>query len=204
MRTIIAILTFAFALAWADDAFGQRRGGGGRGGGGGFARGGARSSIHSRPSMRSGSHRSMARRPNVDARPSRPNVSRPSQLPSNRGNRTNIDRNNLVNRDVDINRDINIGDVDINNGRWGNGYWDNGWNGCCHYHPLARAAVGTAAAYAGAYAATAAVGSYVYTLPAGCVTVIEDGITYEQCGSTWYQPTFYGTNTAYYVVEPPR
>lgn len=30
---------------------------------------------------------------------------------------------------------------------------------------------------------------YVTTLPAGCTTVIVEGVTVQQCGSTYYQPS---------------
>jgi hypothetical protein len=30
-----------------------------------------------------------------------------------------------------------------------------------------------------------------------------NGLTYQQCGSTWYQPQFAGTSTTYVVVAPP-
>jgi hypothetical protein len=35
------------------------------------------------------------------------------------------------------------------------------------------------------------------------VTVVK-GVTYEQCGSTWYQPQFLRTEATYVVVSPPR
>jgi hypothetical protein len=34
--------------------------------------------------------------------------------------------------------------------------------------------------------------------------VYVNGITYQQCGSTWYQPQFSGGNTTYVVVNAPR
>jgi hypothetical protein len=33
---------------------------------------------------------------------------------------------------------------------------------------------------------------------------VVNGITYQQCGSTWYQPQFAGTSTTYVVVNPPQ
>jgi hypothetical protein len=38
---------------------------------------------------------------------------------------------------------------------------------------------------------------YVATLPAGCATVVVEGVTIQQCGSTYYQPY----NNQYVVVE---
>ena len=100
-------------------------------------------------------------------------------------NNVNVNRsvNNInVDRDVDVNRGF---------GAWG--------DGCC-YHPLAATAAVTAAA-----ATTAAVvGSVVHTLPPACSAIDVNGITYQQCGSTWYQPQFAGTTVNYVVVNSPK
>lgn len=68
------------------------------------------------------------------------------------------------------------------------------------YHPVARtaAAVGTAAVTA------AVVGSVVSTLPPSCTSVVVNGVAYQQCGSSWYQPSYAGTTVNYTVVNPPR
>jgi hypothetical protein len=29
-------------------------------------------------------------------------------------------------------------------------------------------------------------------------------MSYQQCGSTWYEPRFAGTSVSYVVVSPPR
>jgi hypothetical protein len=50
----------------------------------------------------------------------------------------------------------------------------------------------------------AVVGSIVHTLPPACTVVIVNGFTYQQCGTVWYQPQFYGTTTSYVVVTAPR
>jgi len=34
--------------------------------------------------------------------------------------------------------------------------------------------------------------------------VLVNGITYQQCGSTWYQPQYSGSQANYIVVNPPR
>ena len=93
----------------------------------------------------------------------------------------NRDVNRNVNRDVNVNRNI---DVDVDNG-WGN-----------HYHPVARGA---------AVAATTALvmGAYYNSLPTGCVTVVRVGVTYYQCGSSWLQPSYSGSNVTYVVVAAP-
>ena len=66
--------------------------------------------------------------------------------------------------------------------------------------PVARVAVGTAAVIGTA----AVVGSMVNTLPPSCQTVVTGNVTYQQCGSTWYQPSYSGGNVTYIVVNPPR
>ena len=196
MRRIVMLMLFIFALGWAaDQAEAQRRGGGGRGGGGGFrgggggrggshfSRGGSRSAVNARPSQRP-AQRSSFDRGNVN----RGNINRGD---INRGdiNRADIS-NRRYDRDVNVNRPVNIGEI---NGGYGD--WDNGWG----YHPVARgAAWGAAAAVT-----SAAIGSAIYTLPSSCVVVVDDGSTYHQCGSTWYQPQFVGTETQYIVVSPP-
>ncbi len=188
----------------ADSAVAQRRGGGGRGGGrgGGFRGGGG--------GFGGGGMRASAR----------PSVSRPAggfggggfggggfnrgnvATPPNVGNRGNIVASNPsrvgnVNR-ANINRPINVSDVDVNGGRVND--WDDHWDGCC-YNPWGAAAAG---ALVGSAITAAAVGSTVYTLPADCVTTVVNGIAYSRCGDTWYQPQFEGTTTSYVVVSPPQ
>ncbi len=50
----------------------------------------------------------------------------------------------------------------------------------------------------------AVVGSIVHSVPSGCSTVIVNGLAYQQCGSTWYQPQLSGSSTTYIVVNPPH
>jgi hypothetical protein len=117
----------------------------------------------------------------------------------NRGviNTGNVYRGNVSGGTIyrgDVGRPINVDDVNINRD-WG---WNNGYNGCC-YHPVAAGV-----AYGAAAAVTAAaIGSTVYTLPSDCVSTIVNGVTYMQCGSTWYEPQFYGNDASYTVVSPP-
>jgi hypothetical protein len=123
----------------------------------------------------------------------RTSVSRSSVSSVNRN--VNVNRDANVNRNVDVNRNVGVNrnidvdrDVDVDR-RYGGGY------GCC-YHPVAR----TAAA-----ATTAAViGSMVYSLPSSCQEVSVNGLTYQQCGSSWYQPQFSGSSVTYIVVNPPQ
>jgi hypothetical protein len=83
---------------------------------------------------------------------------------------------------VNVNRNV---DVDVNH-RGG-------------YHP-----VGTAVAVGAAVAVTAVVvGSIVNTLPPSCVPYVYAGMTYQQCGGTYYQPQYAGSSVTYVVVNPP-
>jgi hypothetical protein len=67
------------------------------------------------------------------------------------------------------------------------------------YHPWATAAV------VGATTVTAiAIGTAVASVPKTCVPVLVNGISYQQCGSTWYQPQYIGTTLQYVVVGAPR
>jgi hypothetical protein len=71
--------------------------------------------------------------------------------------------------------------------------------GCC-FNPVATAAAVTAATIATA----AVVGSIVNTLPPSCSTMVINGIAYQQCDNTWYQPQYAGTAVQYVVINPPR
>jgi UDP-3-O-[3-hydroxymyristoyl] glucosamine N-acyltransferase len=107
-----------------------------------------------------------------------------------------VDRSANINSNVNVNRNVNVDrDVDVNVDRryGGSGY------GCC-YNPVGRAAVATAAAVTTA----AVVGSMVHSLPPSCQAVSVNGYTYQQCGSTWYQPQFQGSSVTYVVINPPR
>jgi uncharacterized protein DUF6515 len=116
---------------------------------------------------------------------------------ANRAQNLNRTQNVNVNRttNANVNRDVNVNvhrDVDVDVHRYG-------YNGCC-YHPVATAVAVTAVAVTTA----AIIGSMVHSIPPSCSEVFINGYTYEQCGSTWYQPQFVGTNTTYVVIAPPR
>jgi hypothetical protein len=103
--------------------------------------------------------------------------------------RTNVNANVNRTRNVHVNRSYNVHrdiDVDVD-------YRD-------HYHPMATA-VGVAAA---ATVTAAAVGSVVHSLPPACSIRMVNGFTYQNCGGTWYQPRYSGTQVNYVVVNPPR
>ncbi len=79
------------------------------------------------------------------------------------------------------------------------GDWDD-WN---HWGPWGYAASG-AAVVAGAYAAGTIISAASYSaLPCTPTTVVVNGMSYSQCGSTWYQPAYSGGNVNYVVVNPP-
>jgi hypothetical protein len=126
----------------------------------------------------------------------RPNIGQPGGIAQRPGgiDRTNIGSGNRV-INGDINRNYNR-DVNIDND-WG---WDNGWDGCCWQYPLATGA----AIAAGAAITSAAIGSTVYSLPSSCTVTVVNGVTYQNCDGTWYEPQFNGTTTTYIVVEPPQ
>ena len=119
------------------------------------------------------------------------NVDRSASVNRDFNRNVNVDRNVNVNqnfnRNIDVDRDVDV-DVDHHYGGWG--------YGCC-YHPVA-------AATAAAVTTAAVVGSIVHSLPPSCTTVSVNGLTYQQCGSTWYQPQFVGSTVNYIVVNPPR
>ena len=121
------------------------------------------------------------------------NINRNTNVNRNVNTNVNRDVNANVNRNVNanVNRNVNVNrDVDVDRG---------GWGGCC-YH----SGVGVAAAVATTAAVTAAVvGTRVQALPPSCTTVMAGGVTYQQCGSVWYQPQFVGTGTTYVVVNAP-
>jgi hypothetical protein len=130
-----------------------------------------------------------------------------AQTSVNRGGNANVNRSANVNRNTNVNRNVNVNtntnvnvnrnvDVNVRGGYYGGGYYG---GGCC-YHPVATAAAVTAATVATA----AVVGSMVNTLPPACSAVSVNGLTYQQCGSTWYQPQFVGSGTSYVVVTAPR
>lgn len=108
-----------------------------------------------------------------------------------RGGNVNIDNQHNTNINVSGN---NRGGY--NNGRGGyyNGYHDHDvWD-----------AVGTAAAVTATVALTSAVvGSVVNQPPSNCVQTMYGNTTYMQCGSSWYQPSYVGSQVQYVVVNRP-
>ncbi len=158
--------------------------------GGGQPAGGARDAPGKREANRGGGavNRQAAAADNRQVR-----SSATSNVNHNRATNENANRNvsGSVNRDVNVNRNVNIDrDVDVNVRR---DYYD-GWDD--HWHPVAAAAAVTATAMV--------IGSMVRTLPPSCSTVVVNGVSYSQCGSTWYLPQYSGTTVQYVVVNAPR
>jgi hypothetical protein len=103
------------------------------------------------------------------------------------GNNVAVNRGgNTINASRNTNVQVNAG---YGGGCCGGGYYGGG------YHPVARGmAVGAAAAMT-----AAAVGSYVSTLPPGCTPYN----AYYNCGGTYYQPQYQGSDVTYVVVDNP-
>jgi len=47
------------------------------------------------------------------------------------------------------------------------------------------------------------IGTAVQTLPAGCTSVVVNGVSYSDCGGVFYRAAFQGNNLVYVVVEKP-
>lgn len=113
---------------------------------------------------------------------------RPSNWPSNRPYpggytpRTNIGNNN-----------INNGTINVNGSDWGWG-GDGAWG---------AAAVGAAVGAAAASSASSEPGTVIYSLPPSCTPVVVDGVTYQNCGGTYYQPAYQGSSVVYQTVPAP-
>lgn len=162
------------------------------------AQGHARANVNRAPAP----HAQRAQRVNPPPRANHANAGQRSNqgnrvnAGNNVGNRTHVNNGNRNvhhgNRNVNINnyRDVDI-DVD-GHGRYG--YDDD-------YHPIAAAAAVTATV-----AVTAAVVGSIFTpaqMPSSCVQVIRYDVAYMQCGSTWYQPQYQGSDVTYVVVNTP-
>jgi hypothetical protein len=168
-----------------DDIRLMARGGGGRGGGGGGARGGGGGMSRGGGASRGGGSFNGG----GGSRDVRSSAS--SNVNFNGNRNTNISSNTNINRNTNVN---------VNNNYHGSGYgggcYNCGWGG----HPVAAAAAVTAAAVTTA----AVIGSVAYSVPPSCGTVVVNGMSYSQCGSTWYEPRYSGSNVEYVVVNAPQ
>jgi hypothetical protein len=138
----------------------------------------------------------------------RTNVNRAGNV--NRG--ANVNRNANVNRGANVNRNTNINrNANVNVNRNANvnvnrnvNVHGGGYHGGGYYHDHDDG-IGVGGAIAIGVAGMA-IGSMITAaaLPPSCSTVSVNGITYQQCGSTWYQPQYSGSQVNYIVVNPPR
>ena len=71
-----------------------------------------------------------------------------------------------------------------------------------HYRP--RPVMRTAAVVGTAAVTAAVVGSIVYSLPPACQSTVVGNVVYQECGGTWYQPRYAGSQVTYIVVNPPE
>jgi hypothetical protein len=125
-------------------------------------------------------------------------VNRSANVNSNKNYNANVNKNYNanVNKNVNVNTNQNVNvnvnkNVNVNSGSY--------YGRSCCYHSNTAAVVATTA-----IVTAAVVGSRVNTLPPACSVVMVNGLTYQKCGSTWYQPQFVGTSTTYVVVVAPR
>ena len=148
-----------------------------RGGGGGARRGGGGARRGGGGARRGGS----ANRGRSSNRNRSTNRNRNKNV--NRNSNRNVNRNS--NRNVNRNRNVNV-NVNRNNRYYGrSGY----------YGGRALLAFGTGLAIGSMITAA--------SMPSSCVTTYVNGISYRQCGSSYYQPFYEGDSVAYRVVNSP-
>jgi len=119
--------------------------------------------------------------------------------------RTNVNRGGNVNRNTNVNRNSNVNrnaNVNVNRNVNVHGGYHGGYHGNNYYH---NDGIGVGGAIAIGVAGMA-IGSMITAaaLPPSCSTVSVNGISYQQCGSTWYQPQYAGSQVNYIVVNPPQ
>ena len=136
----------------------------------------------------------LAQNRNASARTS---VNRSANVNSTKNVNANVNNNYHanVNKNVNVNTNQNV-NVNVNkNVNVHSTYY----GGSCCYHTNTAAVVATTA-----IVTAAVIGARVNTLPPACSMVVMNGLTYQHCGSTWYQPQFVGTSTTYVVVVAPH
>jgi len=104
---------------------------------------------------------------------------RPSTRPVNRDVNRNINRN--------VNRNVNVNVNHRYYGGYGHGY------GYYHGNPVLAFTTGLV------------IGSIIAasTMPKSCTTVMVGGVSYRQCGSSYYMPVYQGDTLVYKVVASP-
>ncbi|WP_230293697.1 hypothetical protein [Croceicoccus sp. Ery5] len=151
--------------------------------------------LQQRTRQASAGNRKAPSKPKPQARStSKPSVNHNGDRNRNTNTSNRNRSNNISGNDVNINVNnshddhYNHYDDHHHHDHWDD--WDDDW------HPVATAAAITMTA--------AVIGSIVASIPPDCSTVIVNGISYSQCGNTWYQPQYYGSSVQYVVVNPPR
>lgn len=154
----------------------------------------ASSDVHAQRARGGGAH-ATAGAAHTGARASaHTSVNRPAGDHAVNRNQTNTSNRN-VNRNVNHEQNVNVNrNVNVNVDNHDHDHW-NDWDD----HPFATAAAVTA----GVAVTSAVIGSIVNSVPPSCVTTVVNGIAYQQCGSTWYQPQYAGTTVQYVVVNAP-
>jgi hypothetical protein len=109
------------------------------------------------------------------------NQDRNTTVNVNRNANVNVNRNTNVN----VNRNVNV-NVNVNN-RYG--YYDHG--------PTVGGVI------AATVVTAAVIGAIVHTLPPSCTTLVVNGLAYQNCGGTYYQPQYHGSSVSYVVVVHP-
>lgn len=114
-----------------------------------------------------------------------------------------VRRDRNVNRDIHRDRNVNVRrDVNVNvrdDRRYDHGGYHGRYYDDHHRHDVGAAfAVGAVTGLVVGSIVTAA------SMPPSCSVVNMNGIAYKQCGNTWYEPRYSGSQVNYIVVNPPR
>jgi len=112
-------------------------------------------------------------------------------LAANVNRNVNVNQNTNVNRNVNVNQNTNVNvnrNVNVSGGYYGPNY---------HSGPSVAGVV------AATVVTAAVVGTVVRSLPPSCTTVYANGLAYQNCGGTYYQPQYQGNNVTYIVVNRP-
>ena len=134
------------------------------------------------------------------------NISRSHVNNFNRGGAHNFDRNRDVrvnhNQNLNVNRNVNANvnvnrNVNVHGGYYGGG----GYYGRPYYYGGVSTGAAVAIGLTGLAIGTMIGASQVPS--SGCTTVMVRGLGYQQCGSTWLQPQYVGSQVNYVVVRPP-
>jgi hypothetical protein len=100
---------------------------------------------------------------------------------------------------TNVNSDTNVNVNNSTNYYGGDyGWGDGGAWGAAAVGAVTGAAVGAAVA-----SSAPAYGTVVYAVPSGCAPVAVGGVTYQNCGGVYYQPSYQGSTLVYQVVPAP-